>query len=236
MIVAIVLVALASGVAAQPQDLASLVPPVDRSASQSLRTELDRTRASLVRAQLNVHQASRVVENTARQTDAYREAVEQVQSARQQLGSIQQPILDALWNDPDYAALRNRQTELRSLIEAEFRSLRPNLRRIGQLAAEILELSPRIARFEIIALALEPEVEPARQELFDAFASLRQLNRQARETASGDASVRIARGEIDQLRTRVEAINQQLVEALKQEAEAERLRQARLDAVRGRNP
>lgn len=225
---------LTCGASAQPQDIESLIPPVDRSTSTALREELDRTRTAFVRAQLNVRQSSRLVESNARQTDAYRAALAEVQTARQRLVSLQQPILDGLRADPDYARMRDRQVALRQQIAAEFSAVKPRYREIAVLAREILELSPRIARIEIIALALDPDIEPARQNFMKAFAVLRQLNREASITAAGDDSVRIARSEIDQLRGRLDALSLQLAEALQIEAEAQRLREARIDAVRRR--
>jgi hypothetical protein len=225
---------LTCGASAQPQDIESLIPPVDRSTSTALHEELDRTRTAFVRAQLDVRQSSRLVENNARQTDAYRAALAEVQTARQRLVSLQQPILDGLRNDPDYARMRDRQVALRDQIAAEFSAVKPRYREIAVLAREILELSPRIARIEIIALALDPDIEPARQNFMKSFAVLRQLNREASITAAEDDSVRIARSEIDQLRGRLDALSLQLAEALQIEAEAQRLRDAKIDAVRRR--
>ena len=198
------------------------------------KSALDAARLVLAQAENAVDGNQRVIEAVLKQSDEYRKLVARVQQARSKFELSQRPILKLLKEDEEYARLKNDQTNARQMIEAMVDDQRAGFLELLPHAKQALEAGRKMRREEIIALALDPAVEDARQEWITLNNKLREMNGAFREQARRDDSVRIAGMDLEASRARVEAAEERLAQALARFNERQRLRDER---ARGRpNP
>lgn len=226
------------GTALTPEEIEAMVPPVDRTESSKARQELVEARLALIRAQSTVTSNSRAIDSQMRATNSYKSVEIEVQRARARYEAIQKPILDALMKDEEYAKLNQDAETARQIIaqlvfeqKKDFLDLLPH-------AKAALEAGRRMTRAEVIALALDPAVEEARMDMVAAYNKLRSLTSAYRREASRGEGVRIATQDLEAARARVEAASQALGAALEREAEADRIRDQRIEQIKttGRAP
>jgi len=208
------------------------VPSVDRAASQEARDELTLARNALAKAQANSMSMVRVAEIQFKNTDGYKSAQIEFQMARSRFYAMQKPVLDALREDEEYAKLNNDRDSARLTIDRLVESQKADYIALLPLAKQAMEAKRRMTRAEVIALALDPEVETARQELMEANTRLRSMNANARRSAVGSQMVKIAGADLTSARVRVEEANRLLADSLTQEAEADRIRDLRIQSLR----
>lgn len=219
-------------------DIEAMVPPVDRSESTKAREELVAARLALIRAQSSMMSNARTIDTQMRATSSYKSIELEVQRARARYEAIQRPILDALSRDEEYARLNQDAESARQIIAQLVAEQKKDFLDLLPHAKAALEAGRRMTRAEVIALALDPAVEEARLDMIGAYNKLRQLTSSYRREASRAEGVRIATQDLEAARARVEAASQALAAALEREAEADRVRDQRIEQLRagGRAP
>ncbi|MFT3788206.1 MAG: hypothetical protein QM770_18890 [Tepidisphaeraceae bacterium] len=217
-------------------DIENSVPPVDRSESAKAREELTDARIALMDAQSSLTNTSRVISASLEASPEYQVLKGAALRARSKYEALQRPILEALEKDEAYARLHADAETARQAIVKLVEDQKANFLSLLPLAKQALEANRQMTRAEVIALALDPEVEDARQAMVDAYAKMRQLSAKFRRQAGESVNVRIAVQDLEAAKARVQAANQALADALQKEAEAERARSERIERFRSGKP
>ncbi len=208
------------------------VPPVDRSESRAAREAFVQARLNLMRAQGSVGDVQRFAEARLRATDEFKQLRTDVQRARNRWYELQRPVLELLREDDAYARLVNEKQSARQLIAGLIEEQKADYLTLLPHAKEAMEAGKKVSRAELIALALDPVSEAARQEFVAASRKLREAVAVAQRAAGESMSVKIAREEIAACEARVNETRMQLEEAIRQEEQEERDRQKKIDAIR----
>jgi len=191
------------------------------------KAELDAARLVLAQTENAVEGNQRIIENVLKQSGEYRQLVARVQLARTKHELAQRPILELLREDDEYARLRNEQTSARQIISEMVDDQRASFLELLPHAKKALEMGRKMRREEIIALALDPAVDEARQAWITENNKLRELNGAYRNQARTNDSVRIAAADLEAARARVDAAQDRVQTALTRISEREQLQQER---------
>ncbi|MCC6423461.1 MAG: hypothetical protein IT447_08275 [Phycisphaerales bacterium] len=124
------------------------------------------------------------------QSGAWTTAQSNLITAGSQLQSLRQPLVDAVRNTPAYQRIWQRKYALEKQLESAY--AKPNSAEreadIYRLANQLLDLRQELTRMEADALAAEPAVHQAKQDLVSANQQLRDLWDQHARSISANPS------------------------------------------------
>jgi hypothetical protein len=209
-----------------------MVPPVDRTGSQTARDAVAQARLAHQRARSALGAVERFVESQIRTTGGFKELRFDVQQKRLAWHQLQRPILDLLQQDEDYAKLNQEKETARQIIQDLFDDQKADYLTVLPHAKQALEAGKKMTRKQVIALALDPAVEDARLVFIESNNRLRAALDAARKDALQSPAMQIARQEVESCRRRIDEARAQLDVALAREAAAELRRADKVEAIR----
>ncbi|MGF1634792.1 MAG: hypothetical protein ACFCVE_13145 [Phycisphaerae bacterium] len=202
---------------ARGQQAPALPPPVDRAASTEASAEVRDARAALARAKRVMASNWRMVEREYEGSEEYQLALNRMRVAQDDYNRMRKFVREHLEQEEAYVSAQRRRDEIQNKIRDLWKTEKWTMPRIQPLAEEALNQNVRLTRMEIIAIATEPALEGARQELYRAAEEVRVLRQAFREAVPLDPMVRAAQEEVAFQEERLAVARERLAEAERRE-------------------
>ena len=136
--------------------------------------------------------------------------------------ALRNDVLAELEQDPAYSERRDAEKDAEAAFRAAKATPDSSLKQEISLAHALMSVRKELTRFESAALAMDPAIEDARQEMFRAHELANRLEARYRKQAASDERLSQSRDEVAHARERSEVARSALASALAQNAAAER--------------